>query len=86
MLVQHQAVEAHLLGVDLLVEIAVVELGADPRVVAAIAQVEVLDVATGGAEVTGIGVLIGPLGEVPDEHVGAPYVRVRVRQRGVGAV
>ena len=71
-LVEHQAVESHLLGVDFLVQVAVVEFGPDSWVVCAVAQIEVLDVASGRSEVAGVWILIGPLGEVADEHSAPP--------------
>jgi hypothetical protein len=52
MLVQHQAVEPHLLGVDLLVEVAVVEIGPEPGIVRAVAHRQVGDVTPGEAEVS----------------------------------
>ena len=71
-LVQHQAVEAHLLGEDALVQIAVVEIGAEPGIVAGVGHAEVHDAAPGGAEVAGTRVLVRTLGEVADEHSRIP--------------
>ena len=68
MLVEHQRVEAHLLGVDFLVEVAVVELRADVRVVRGVARIEVGEVEAGGSEEAGLCVLIGALGEIADQH------------------
>ena len=59
MLVEHQRVEAHLLGVDFLVEVAVVEPRADVRVVGGVARIEVGEVDAGGSEEAGLCVLIG---------------------------
>ena len=70
--VQHQAVEAHLLGEHALVQIAVVEIGAELRVVAGVGHAEVHDAAPGGAEVARAGVLVGAFGEVADEHCASP--------------
>ena len=69
MLVEHQHVEAHLLGVDLLVEIAVVQIGPEHRVVAAVAHHEIRHVDPALHQVR---ILIGPLGEVADLHACAP--------------
>ena len=66
--VEHQAVEAHLLGVGLLVEIAVVEMGSQLGVVDVVADREVHDGLAGGTEIAGVRVLVGALGEVPDKH------------------
>ena len=70
MLVQHQRIEAHLLRVELLVEVAVVELRADPRVVGRIARVEVGQIQPRRAEEAGLRVLVGALGEIADQHRG----------------
>ena len=67
-LVEHQPVEAHLLGVDLLVEVAVVELAAELRVVDVVGDVEVAEVAA--VHLRG---LVGAFGEVADLH-GLPLV------------
>ena len=50
MLVEHQAVEAHFLGVDLLVEVAVVEFGADAGVVVPVGHAQVFDLTPGRAD------------------------------------
>ena len=67
-LVQHEPVEPHLLGVELLVEVAVVEVRAEPRVVGRVGHAEVGDVPAGGPEVPGTRILVRTLGEVADEH------------------
>ena len=67
--VQHQAVEPHFLRVQLLVEVAVVEVGAEPGVVGAVGHAEVHDRPAGVAEVAGVRILVGTLREVADEHV-----------------
>ena len=69
MLVQHQAVEAHLLGVDLLVEVAVVQIRADPRVVVRVRHPQVFDLATGRADPARLKVLVGTFGEIANKHV-----------------
>ena len=81
MFVQHQRVEAHFLGVELLVEIAVIEVSADPGVVGGVAGVEVGDIESGRPEEPGLWVLVGSLGEVADHHGGAP-----VRSRAVSEI
>ena len=72
MLVEHQPVEAHLLGVHFLVEVSVVELGAQLRVVDFVADGQVHNGLAGGAEIAGPGVLIGPFREVSDKHTVLP--------------
>ena len=69
MLVEHQHVEAHLLGVELFVEIAVVKVGPEHRVIAPIAHHQVQHVDPALHQVR---VLIRPLGEVADLHACAP--------------
>ena len=69
-LVEHEAVEAHLLGVEPLVDVAVVEVGAELGVVDVVAEIEVLDWQARGSEVAGLGVLVWSLGEVAYEHAG----------------
>ena len=73
MLVEHEAVEAHLLGVDLFVEVAVIEVGAEFRVVLLVADAKVLDIAAGGAEVARAGVLVGAFRKVAYEHWFDPF-------------
>ena len=68
MFVEHQAVEAHFLGVDFFVQVAVVEGGAQFGVVDFVADVEVHNRLAGGAEVAGFGVLVRSFSEVSDEH------------------
>ena len=67
-LVEHDAVEAHLLGIDALVEVAVVEIGAYLRVIDLVAEGEVLDRQPGRAEIPGLGVLVRSLREMTYEH------------------
>ena len=76
-LVEHEAVEAHLLGVDFFVQVAVVEVGAELSVVDFVADAQVHDGLAGGAEVAGLGVLVGPFGEVSDKHFRSPDWRRR---------
>ena len=70
MLVEHQAVEAHLLGVQPLVDVAVVEVGPNLGVVDVVAEVEVLDWQARRPEVARFRVLVGSLREVTYEHAG----------------
>ena len=70
MLVQHQRVEAHLLRVELLVQVAVIELRAHPRVVGRVARVEVRQVQPRCAEEARLRVLVRALGEIADQHRG----------------
>ena len=65
-LVQHQGVEAHLLGEDLLVQVAVVEAGANLGVVILVADAEVGGL---GAHQPGLVILPGLFGEVANEHI-----------------
>ena len=64
-LVEHHGVEAHLLGIDLFVQVAVVELGADfgPVVGVGDAQVGAL-----GAHQAGVFILPGLLGKMANQH------------------
>ena len=77
-LVEHHGVEAHLLGVDLLVEVAVVELGADVGPVVAVGDAQVGAL---GAHQAGVFILPGLLGKMANQHngcslAGAQYGRV----------
>ena len=65
-LVEHQGVEAHLLGIHLLVEVAVVETGAHRGIVVLVADAEVGGL---GAHKAGVVVLPGLLGKVADKHI-----------------
>ena len=62
-LVKHQGVEAHLFGIDLFVQVAVVETGTHRRVVVLVADAEVGGLGTHQA---GVVVLPGLLGKVAD--------------------
>ena len=80
MLVEHDRVEPHLLDVQLLVEVAVVEVGPDAGIVVLVADVEVGDVETCRPEEAGLRVLIRSFGEIADQH-GVPlslWTRIRV--------
>ena len=68
-LVEHEAVEAHLLGVELFVEIPVVERRADLGVVHLVADAEVGGL---GSHEAGLVVLPGLLGEVSYKHDVSP--------------
>ena len=72
MLVQHQRVEAHLLRVELLVEVAVVEARTHPRVVGRVTGVQVGQVQPRRAEKAGLRVLVRAFREVADQHVRSP--------------
>ena len=67
--VQHQAVEPRFLRVQFFVEVAVIEVGAEPGVVGAVGHGEVGDRPAGVAEVAGARILVGTLCEIADEHV-----------------
>ena len=66
--VEHQPIEAHGLGVDFFIEIAVVQLRPQLRVINVVADGQIHDRLAGGAKVARFWVLIRPLGEVSDEH------------------
>ena len=68
MLVEHQAVEAHLLGVNLLVQVTVVKAGSQLGVVDFVAHRQVHDRFAGCAEEAGLGVLIRPFSEIANKH------------------
>ena len=67
-LIEHKAVEPRFVGVDFFVEVAVIEIGADLRVVDLVAEGQVLDGQAGSPEIAGLWVLIGSLGKVTYEH------------------
>ena len=71
-LVEHDAVEADLLGIDALVKVAVVQVGADLGIVYLVAERKVLDGQSSRAEVARLGVLVRSFGEVAYEHRGLP--------------
>ena len=73
MLIEHEAVEAHLLGVELLVKVPVVELSADLWIVQLVADAQVGGLRTHEA---GVVVLPGLLCEVTDEHGFPPACRI----------
>ena len=67
-LVEHQAVETHLLCVKFFVKVAVVELGTQLGVIDLVADGEIHDGFAGGPEVPGVRVLVGSLSEISDVH------------------
>ena len=64
-LVEHQAVEARLFGIDLFIDIAVIEPGAHDWVIHAVADAQIKALCP---HQTCLVVLPGLLGKVPDEH------------------
>ena len=67
-LVDVDGVEANFLGVQVLVDVSIVELRPQLGVVYLVAQGQVLDGESGSAEIPRCRVLIGALGDVTDEH------------------
>ena len=68
MLVDVDGVEADLLGVQVLVDVAVIEFGPQLGVVYLVAQRQVLYGEPGGAEIPRRRVLIGAFGNVTNKH------------------
>ena len=66
--VEHQAVEAHFFGIDLLIEIAVVQLCSQFWVINIVADGQVHDGLAGGTEVARLRILVWPFGKVPNKH------------------
>jgi len=69
MLVEHEAVETHLLRVHTLIEVAVVQVCANLGIVNLVAESQVFDGQASGTEVAGCWVLVWPFCKVSYEHL-----------------
>ena len=85
-LVQREGIEAHFLRVELLVEEAVVEVGAKLWIVLVVAGVEVREAAAGCAPPACVLVLVGAFGKVADQHARASQLPLGQRkERPIGS-